>query len=133
MNSREVIERCGSYFSNTDEIRLALVFGSAGRGKLESHSDVDVAIAGRAPLAKSKLADVRNDLARLLGREIDLIDLNLAEGLILHRAVTEGVRVKSDAALFERFLTKALDFQEDFHPLVRRMREEKVNRFIHGQ
>jgi len=83
MNSREVIERCGSYFSNTDEIRLALVFGSAGRGKLESHSDVDVAIAGRAPLAKSKLADVRNDLARLLGREIDWN--------IVYSIATEGI------------------------------------------
>ena len=120
------------YFADRDSFRLVLVFGSAATGALRAHSDVDVAIAGASAFDAETLLDTQAALAEKLGRSVDLIDLARVDGLILHRIMTQGRRVKTDPSLFVRFQSKALGWKEDFLPLLQRMREARIARFTNG-
>jgi predicted nucleotidyltransferase len=132
MDSDEVLRTCGAYFAGRPDVRLALVYGSAARGALQAHSDVDLAVLGGAPLGFDTMLAMRLELESTLGREVDLIDLAKVDGLIYHRAVTGGKVVKKDAPLFAECLIRALDFNEDFLPYLRRIRNAKIARFIDG-
>jgi predicted nucleotidyltransferase len=131
-DAAEAIAQVRSYFAQRDDFKLVLVYGSAARGVLTAASDVDVAVAGLLALDGAAFLAVQSELSALLGRPVDLIDLNRAEGLILREAVTRGLRVKTDARLFVKFQTKALSYREDFLPLQRAMRDARLARFIHG-
>lgn len=120
------------YFADKDPFRLVLVFGSAATGAFKAHSDVDVAIAGTSAIDAETLLDTQADLAEKLGRPVDLIDLARVDGLILHRIMTQGRRVKTDPSLFVRFQAKALGWKEDFLPLLQKMRDARITRFTNG-
>lgn len=128
----ENIERVRDYFGGKEVFRLVIVYGSAARGRFLPSSDVDIAVAGTNVLDKHVLATAQSELSLVLGRPVDLIDLNRVEGLILHRAIARGVRIKTDPTLFVKFHTKALTWREDFQPLQRLMRDARIRRFIDG-
>ena len=132
LEADEVFSIVRGYFTARDAFRLVLVFGSAATGAFSAHSDVDVAVAGDSPFEAETLLDIEADLAERLGRPVDLIDLARADGLILHRIMTRGRRIKTDPALFVRFQTKALGWKEDFLPLLQRMRDARIARFTNG-
>ncbi len=129
----EAIEVVRSYFSGRGVFKLVLVYGSAAKGHFTDASDVDVAVAGDDALGQMLLFEAGVELSALLGRPVDLVDLNAVEGLILKEAVTCGVRVKTDPELFVKFHTKVLIHTEDFLPLKRAMQDARIERFIHGQ
>lgn len=120
------------HFQSRPECRLVILFGSVATGTLTARSDVDLAVAGPKPFAFERLLDEAGRLELLLGRPVDLIDLNTTEGLILHRAVTRGLCLKPDEALMSRFYAKALGWVEDFRPLQRAIRAARIQEFVHG-
>lgn len=128
----QIVERLRSFFAEKSEIKLVLLYGSAAKGCFNERSDIDIAVAGDRPLGFEARASLSASLLREFDRDIDLIDLNRVEGLILHRAVTQGIRVKTDPALFVRFLSKAYGYQEDFQPLQDMMRTARLRKFIDG-
>jgi predicted nucleotidyltransferase len=132
MDGSDILRSGKDYLASVAEIRLALVYGSFAKGKATDSSDVDIAIAGDAPFSMDLLMRVRDDLALLFARDVDLIDLAQVEGLILHRAVTRSLVLKRDSALFANYLCKALAFHEDFLPYMRRMRRVKIGKFANG-
>jgi predicted nucleotidyltransferase len=132
MDGSDILNSGKDYLASIPEIRLGLVYGSFANGKATAGSDVDIAIAGDAPFSADLLMRVRGDLGLLFARDVDLIDLSRVQGLILHRAVTRSLVLKRDPALFADYLCKALAFQEDFLPYLRRMRDAKLKRFSHG-
>ncbi|MCR6645481.1 MAG: nucleotidyltransferase domain-containing protein [Terricaulis sp.] len=68
----------------------AYLFGSAADGTDGPGSDVDIAVfAGRA-LSRARVLDVQEALAKLLGREVDLIDLAAAPTILQVQAIGEG-------------------------------------------
>ena len=129
---QEIIRIITEFFSTDDHARVVLVYGSTAKGEMRAHSDVDIAVAGNGPLPLDMLAMYQQGLEARLDRGVDLIDLNRVEGLILHRAVTGGIKIKTDQAMFARLHIKALGFYEDYLPLLRRMRKGKIERFING-
>lgn len=121
------------YFAAKDSVKLVILHGSMARGRATPSSDVDLAIAGAGPTDPAILLAIQAELSELTGRAIDLIDLWKAEGLILLRATTSGLRLKTDARLFVRFHSKALAWREDFQPIQRMLREATIKRFIDGR
>ncbi|MBV5327475.1 MAG: hypothetical protein JZU65_07535 [Chlorobium sp.] len=75
---------------------------------------------------------MKAELSSALDRPVDIVDLRAAEGLILKEAITNGLRVKLDRALFVELHVKALVYAEDFLPLKRAMQDARIARFIHG-
>lgn len=131
-DAAESIALVRNFFADRDEFKLVLVFGSAVGPTFKASSDVDIAVAGTMPFDYDLLSTIQAQLSVCLGRPVDLLDLAKAEGLILLRAVTQGLRIKTDPALFVRFHTKALSYREDFMPTQMWLRDARIARFIHG-
>lgn len=81
----------------TDTIRRALpdveaiyLYGSMAHGAGRDDSDVDIACLRLQPLTASEVLALRTDLAVLLGRDVDLLDLRRASTEMAFQVVTDG-------------------------------------------
>jgi len=66
------------------------VFGSAGQGKMGPESDIDLAILPRHPLDPWERWMQAQHLARLLKREVDLVDLRRASTVMRMQVISSG-------------------------------------------
>lgn len=57
---------------------LIYVFGSAARNELRKDSDIDIAYLSDVPLSNYEIFMLANDIADVVKRDIDLIDLKKA-------------------------------------------------------
>lgn len=80
-----------------DELRRAVGdlvavyrFGSSAQGTSHRHSDSDIAVLARAPLAALARFDLQERLAGLLGHDVDLIDLTIASPVMAIQVVAHG-------------------------------------------
>jgi uncharacterized protein len=98
-------------------VLFAYVFGSAARGDAGPTSDVDVAVRFRDEVSErqrlDRCLDVGVDLARELGTEVDVVDLEQAPLRLAGRILTERVvvighdepaRVRYEVELFPRYI-----------------------------
>lgn len=99
-------------------VRLAILYGSLGRGAARPGSDLDLAVMGGQPLsARTCLALIRA-LGDASGRPVDLVDLRTAGGGILHEVLQTGTRIlERDPALYPALLARHLVDEADFRPL----------------
>jgi len=66
------------------------LFGSQARGESRDDSDVDLAALFSSPVPVESLLAARLDLGKLLGREVDLIDLRRASPILGRQVVRDG-------------------------------------------
>ena len=90
-------------------LRLAIVFGSAARGRLRPDSDVDVDIIPTDPgLPLAAELDLQARLERACRRPVDLLRLDRAPTLVAWEAARGGRLVLADPPVaFRRFLARA--------------------------
>ena len=77
------------------EVRLAYVFGSAGRGQARPRSDVDVAVLFAKQPSFEVIDRLVAELERATGRRVDLVDLRRAPPLLAHEVVSAGTLLVS--------------------------------------
>lgn len=70
------------------ELQLAVMFGSAARGALTRESDLDIGILGVSP---ARMPDLGVRLARMAGRDADLVALETAPPLLRFEIARDGV------------------------------------------
>jgi predicted nucleotidyltransferase len=73
------------------EVRLALLFGSSVTRGLESARDIDIAVAFTHPMSLMDQCHLGQHLERIVGREVDLIDLESASTLLRWEVARHGV------------------------------------------
>ncbi len=127
--SKSIAQQIAHTLAPHEEIQLAFVFGSAANGKLRPDSDVDVAVLAGKQLSTELRLALMAELSLALKREVDLVDLYGAWGLILRQVLTTGTLVlkrsgTAHAALLKRML---LD-QADMEPLRQRIIEKSLER-----
>lgn len=114
-------------------VLLCILYGSAAAGRLTDHSDIDIAIAGNDLLDIGYLADLQVRLSISLGSEVDLVDINRAEGLILQEIIKTGiVHIKKDVSLYADLIRKAIYFDADILPNIRMILKHRAERFADG-
>lgn len=90
------------------------LFGSHAAGLARADSDVDLAIFAGRPLPREQIVELSLDLATLLRRDVDLVDLGAANTILQMQAIGEGRLVEARdayaAALFE--LRVMRDYQD---------------------
>ena len=128
----ELKSKLVEYFKERPEIDAAILFGSLANGKFNEKSDVDIAVHSKEELTYDALAEMQVTLSLLCKREIDIADLSKAEGLFLYKIMTSGERLKFNHDVFHKYIMKALYFYEDFLPIQRSCREEKIRRVVNG-
>lgn len=111
------------------EIQLAFVFGSAARGTLRPDSDVDVAVLAAGRLSPEARLELMAELSLAVKREVDLIDLSMAWGLILRQVLTTGtLALKRSDTAHAMLLKRMLFDQADMEPLRQRIIEKSLER-----
>jgi len=66
------------------------LFGSFERGDQHAESDVDVAVLGPVSLGPTKVFDVAQQLAAVVHRDVDLLDLRSAATVMRMQVVSTG-------------------------------------------
>ncbi|MBA2449051.1 MAG: nucleotidyltransferase domain-containing protein [Chloroflexi bacterium] len=66
------------------------LFGSEARGTATSDSDIDLAALFRSPPSPSELLDARVEVGALLGRTVDLVDLDRASPILVMQVLRHG-------------------------------------------
>ena len=114
------IQAIRQFLRGRTDIRLAIVFGSRGRGTATPASDVDLAV--RAPGVD--LLQLAADLSRVTGHEVDVVALEDVGVPLLDRIVQEGVGVHdARPGALATWRARALADLETDRPWFARMRD----------
>ena len=118
-------------------VELAILFGSAAKvpPRLRSDSDVDIGVLFPRESARTldDLGDLAADLSRVVGREVDLVDLAEASTLLRFEAARGRRLYEARAGGFGDFAARAALEYDDLRPILQRcgwgtMRKLSVNR-----
>ena len=80
--------------ANTRGIAAVYLFGSVARGEAAEASDVDVAVlfeAAPASALSNAASTLEGEIERLLGRPVDVVNLNRAPADLVHRVLRDGI------------------------------------------
>jgi len=87
------------------DLLAVYLFGSAADGALRPDSDIDLAFLARKPQSRQAVVECQEVLAKVLARDVDLVDLASAPTVLQLQAIDEGRLVDAPdanaAALFE--------------------------------
>lgn len=112
------------------ETLFAVLFGSVAEGRLTATSDVDVAIAGKKPLALETRLELMAALSIALEREVDLVDLNAADGLLLCEALPGRLLLNKEPELYAALLRRMWYFRADMLPIAQRSMDARLRKFL---
>lgn len=119
-----------TFLQKHPEILLLGYFGSYAKGTARPDSDIDICIATHRNLPAEVKIQYLNELTLLLRKEIDLLDLHSATGVILKEALHTAKWMQKDPLIFAQILKRMLFDQADFQPYYQRMLKGKRERFL---
>lgn len=79
-----------------DGVVAVYLFGSIAQGVATESSDLDVAVLARARLSPELRFDVQEELATLLERDVDLVDLAGASTVMTMQVISRGQLLYDD-------------------------------------
>ena len=78
------------------DVLAIYIFGSLERGDQDAESDVDVAVLGPVSLGPTRVFDIAQQLAAVVHRDVDLLDLRSATTVMRMQVVSTGRCVYSN-------------------------------------
>lgn len=93
--------------SRVSELMAIYLFGSQARGEADAASDVDLAGLERGQVDPLRVWELSGDLADIVQRPVDLVDLRAASTVMQYQIITKGQRLWScglDADIYELFI-----------------------------
>jgi hypothetical protein len=108
-------------------VKLAVVFGSAARGRSGPGSDLDLALR-LVPAAASR-REVVDAARRVVRRELDVVDLDTAPPLLRFQIARDGVvLVEREPRSWARFKARAMTDWWDWAPTARKIHAAYIRR-----
>ena len=104
---------------------LVFLFGSFARGFGTDESDVDVAIMFEKVPDFYELCDLKDQLSRRVGKEVDIVRLNTASPIIRMHVLRYGLLVKKDKRAYNDFFVSTFNEYNDLK-YVRKEIEENL-------
>lgn len=132
MPQTELASNIKNFFDALPEVRVAIMFGSGAHGRLTATSDIDVAVAADSPFGSREKIRLAGELASVLGRNVDLVDLLSVSGTILQQALCRGKIIKVDGRVYPLLIKKMWFNQADMMPLTLMVLNRHCQRFIDG-
>ena len=130
----DVIAQTKAFFEGDPDLRLALLFGSFASGRHHAGSDLDVAVAYPRRMTVDEKIHKAQALSALIKREVDLVDLREASGLLLQQILAgRKTLVNRDAELYGNIMARRLSEESDFMPLYDLMLRARRERFLNGK
>src|SRR5258705_6921195 len=131
LDSASIQQRLLEVVSGHPAVTLAILFGSLTEGAARFESDLDLAVAGTAPLDRHARIHLVEDLASAFGRPVDLIDLNRLHGPLLHRILTQAQLILcKDRTQYAELIRHMLAEEADVMPYYRRILAARRNAWI---
>ncbi|MDA1275698.1 MAG: nucleotidyltransferase domain-containing protein [Verrucomicrobia bacterium] len=119
------------YFERRADVILAILFGSAAENSVNFESDIDIAVLTDTPLSAAKKEEMIDEIARVVERPVDLVDLHHAHGTLLRQILSKGTRlVWRNSEDFARLIKRAVYDQSDFQRYIDRIHEGRRKRWI---
>jgi predicted nucleotidyltransferase len=130
----DTIEKTRIFFEEDTDLRLAILFGSFATGKAHANSDVDIAVAYPEKLSLDNRVAKAQQLSALTNREVDLIDLRDAHGILLQQILANRrTLVNRDPELYGMIISRRINEEEDLMPLYEEGLRARRERFLNGQ
>lgn len=127
-----IIDSLKSYFGQSSDIELVILFGSLASGQFSPDSDLDIAIKKKKALSLQEKQQLIEELAQLTGRAVDLVDLTIAGEPILGQIINKGLRLCGVDAVYTRLALNHLYAQSDFVPYIKRTLKERREQWINS-
>jgi predicted nucleotidyltransferase len=117
----ELETRLAAALRTREEVRFALLFGSAVRRGPDAAGDVDLAIGFRGSPSWFERARLANEIEASLGRPVDLVDLDEASTLLRWEVAQTGhVVADADREALIAFLVRMPTEYESLRPFLSR-------------
>jgi uncharacterized protein len=131
----ETLEKLRAVLRQGPAVQLAILFGSAARGRMHSQSDLDVGIIPAGPdLTLAEELDLAAALTRATGTEVDLVRLDQASPVLRWEAAKAHISLISSAPnALPRFLAQAALDHADLAPLLADAQERLRRRLAERQ
>lgn len=130
----DVVERTKEFFERDQDVRLVLLFGSYVTGQIHAASDVDVAVAYPQPLSLEERVSKAQALSAIIHREVDLIDLREAHGVLLQQILAHRqTLLNRDPELYGNLISRRVYDESDRMPLYERILQARRERFLSGK
>jgi predicted nucleotidyltransferase len=112
-------------------VDLAILFGSMAKDRARNDSDLDIAIASSSPLTAQTQIAIIEDFALVVGRPVDLIDLDRIHNPLLQQILTKGRRVLcQDRTRYAELLLRMVYEEADVMPYYRRILSDRRQTWI---
>lgn len=121
LNTPQLIELLAGKYQS----RLVILFGSFATGQAGDHSDVDVAVLLPTILDADEKLSLITELAAMLGREVDVVDLRVAGEPLLGEIITQGKRLYGSDEDYGNLIARHLIDTADFLPYRERILKER--------
>jgi len=132
--SDEVVSKCRAFFESDTAVRLAILFGSFATGRANATSDIDIAVAYGDRMTLDERVRKAQELSVVVNREVDLIDLRDAHGVLLQQILAHRVTlVNRDSELYGNIIAKRLNEESDLMPLYEMVKKAQRERFVNGK
>lgn len=129
----ELQQSITKFLEKREDVTLAIIYGSAAEQRQNPESDLDLAVAGDQPLDAQSKMELIEEFALLVGRPIDLVDLQETHGTLLKQILTKGkVIYKEDVVLYGEIIKRMLFHEADFMPYYNRILKERRERWINN-
>lgn len=120
-----------SIFESDTAVRLAILFGSFAAGRANVTSDIDIAVACGDRMMLDERVRKAQELSVVVNREVDLIDLREAHGVLLQQILAHRVTlVNRDSELYGNIIAKKLNEESDLMPLYEMVKKAQRERFV---
>jgi len=127
---QQTCEPLMQYLQQHPEIQQAILFGSLARGEAYIESDIDLAVALDHVLDADEKMRMVEDIALVMGRAVDLIDLRMVGEPLLGQIVQHGKQLVGNASMFGDLLSRHIFEQADFMPYRQRILDARRNAWI---
>ena len=94
--------------SRLNTLEVVIVFGSYADGSASESSDLDIAILTNRPIDPVSRWDLQNELAQLVGMDVDLVDLRTASTVLKMQIADKGRLIWGGEDSFEKFAVNTM-------------------------
>jgi uncharacterized protein len=126
------INQLKTWLDQTNDINLAILFGSYAKNTQHFESDLDLAIQLKDSklLSANKKMTYTERLVLALEINVDIIDLNTAGQPLLSQIVKYGKLLKGDKKNYVEIMLKNINSNQDFTPYIQRMLTARRERLL---
>jgi len=131
--SQQLISTLTDYFKGKPEYKNVVIYGSLAEKNIHENSDIDIAVyhADKTLSMENKI-DLAFGLQMSTHRNIDIIDLRTAKGLLHYKIFTKGLFITGSKKYFTEQQIRALAFHADLLPQLNQMKKERIKKVING-